>query len=129
MTHKPISKLNPKKRYLQIALNSTLEEAHKIISHLPISDRIIIEAGTPLIKQYGENGIRQIREWYEQRLTEQILTPAVASANVSANSILSLLFQCIGAKNINYGQIKNSRKSVGPWLKPAQILLSAITLT
>jgi len=93
MSHRPVSKLNPKKRYIQIALNSTLEEAHKIINDLPISDRIIVEAGTPLIKRYGEHGIRQIRQWYEQRLAGQMLTPAVATTNVSANSVLSLLFQ------------------------------------
>ena len=92
MTHRPISKLNPKKRYLQVALNSTLEEAHKIINDLPISDRVIVEAGTPLIKRYGEHGIRQIRQWYEQRLSGQLLTSAAAT-NVSANSVLSLLFQ------------------------------------
>ncbi len=65
MMKKTISKLNPRKRYLQIALNSTLEEAHKIINQIPISDRILIEAGTPLIKRYGEQGIRQIKQWYE----------------------------------------------------------------
>lgn len=62
------SKLNPKKKYLQVALNSTLADAQRIISELPISDRIIVEAGTPLIKRYGEDGIRQIRQWFEQRL-------------------------------------------------------------
>lgn len=93
MAHRQISKLNPKKRYLQVALNSTLEEAHKIISHLPMSDRIIVEAGTPFIKRYGEHGIRQIRQWYEQHLSGQFLTPAVAPASISANSVLSLLFQ------------------------------------
>ena len=61
-------RLNPKKRYLQVALNSTLEEARKIISELPISDRIIVEAGTPLIKRYGQDGIRQIHDWYGERL-------------------------------------------------------------
>lgn len=64
----PITKLNPRKRYLQVALNSTLEEAKKIIHRLPISDRIIVEAGTPLIKRYGENGIRKIRQWYQERI-------------------------------------------------------------
>ncbi len=72
MAHRPTSRLNPKKRYLQVALNSTLEDAYEIISQLPISDRIIVEAGTPLIKRYGEAGIRQIREWYEQHLFGQI---------------------------------------------------------
>lgn len=92
MAHRPNSKLNPKRRYLQVALNSTLEEAHKIINDLPISDRIIVEAGTPLIKRYGEHGIRQIRQWYEQRLSGQLLT-SIATTNVSAKSVFSLLFQ------------------------------------
>lgn len=82
--------LNPKKRYLQIALNSTLEEARKIISQLPISDRIIIEVGTPLIKTYGEAGIRQIRQWYEQRLSGQPLGSIITPARPS---LVSLLFQ------------------------------------
>ena len=59
------SKLSSKKRYLQIALNSTIEEAYKIIPQLPVSDRILIEAGTPFIKRYGEEGIRQIKSLYE----------------------------------------------------------------
>lgn len=72
---KIISKLSSRKRYLQIALNSTLEEAEKIIAQVPISDRILIEAGTPLIKRYGEEGIRQIKQWYEQRIWGQALQP------------------------------------------------------
>lgn len=92
MAHRPVTKLNPKKRYLQVALNSTLEEARKIINDLPISDRIIVEAGTPLIKRYGEYGIRQIRQWYEQHLSGQLLT-SPATAIASASSALSLLFQ------------------------------------
>ena len=52
--------LNRKKRYLQIALNSTLDEAKEIISQLPENDRILIEAGTPLIKRYGMEAIRQL---------------------------------------------------------------------
>lgn len=63
------SKLNPRKQYLQIALNSTLNEAAAIISQLPISDRIIIEAGTPLIKQYGISAITQLRDWWSARLS------------------------------------------------------------
>lgn len=81
MALRPSSKLNPKKRYLQIALNGTLEDAQRIIAKLPISDRIIIEAGTPLIKRYGEYGISQLREWYEQRLSG---LPVVARAKRQA---------------------------------------------
>jgi len=68
MRYKSASKLDPKKRYLQIALNGTLADAQRIVADLPISDRIIIEAGTPLIKRYGEQGIRKIRNWWEQRI-------------------------------------------------------------
>jgi bifunctional enzyme Fae/Hps len=49
--------------YLQIALdNPDLEAAKKIIGQLPKSDRIIIEAGTPLIKRYGTKVISELRE-------------------------------------------------------------------
>ncbi len=54
------SKLDYKKKYLQVALNSTVRDAEIIIDLLPANDRIIIEAGTPFIKQYGADGIRQI---------------------------------------------------------------------
>jgi len=54
-------KLDRKKNYLQVALNSTLGEAAEIIARLPQSDRIIIEAGTPLIKHYGIEAIRFIK--------------------------------------------------------------------
>lgn len=80
------SKLNPKKKYLQVALNSTLEEAREIISNLPVSDRIIIEAGTPLIKRYGEHGIRQIRDWYESHVAGRTLRPVVTE-DMSEDSV------------------------------------------
>lgn len=54
--------LQRRKKYLQIALNSTLEEAQGIISQLPSSDRILIEAGTPLIKTYGAEVITRLRQ-------------------------------------------------------------------
>ncbi|MBI2597372.1 orotidine 5'-phosphate decarboxylase [Candidatus Daviesbacteria bacterium] len=63
--------LDKKKKYLQIALNSTPEEGEEIISQLPSSDRIIIEAGTPLIKAYGVDGIRRLKEaWQYQAETD-----------------------------------------------------------
>ena len=58
--------LNRKKKYLQIALNSNLDDAYSIIQSLPKSDRIIIEAGTPLIKEYGVDVIRQLVEYWTQ---------------------------------------------------------------
>jgi len=60
--------LSKKQKYLQIALNSSLDEARNIISQIPLDQRIIIEAGTPLIKAYGIDGIRKIRHWWQQRI-------------------------------------------------------------
>jgi bifunctional enzyme Fae/Hps len=54
-------RLEKRKKYLHIALNSTLEEAEEIITQLPASDRILIEAGTPLIKIYGVEAVSRIK--------------------------------------------------------------------
>jgi len=53
--------LERRKKYLQVALNSTLGEAREIIFQLPISERILIEVGTPLLKIYGTEAISEIR--------------------------------------------------------------------
>lgn len=55
--------LSKKKKYLQIALNSTLTQAHQIIRQLPKNDRIIIEAGTPLLKLEGASAISHLKFW------------------------------------------------------------------
>ncbi|MBI5732892.1 hypothetical protein HY967_02965 [Candidatus Jorgensenbacteria bacterium] len=84
MPRRPKSKLDPKKRYLQVALNNTLEEARRIISALPQNDRIIVEAGTPLIKQYGGHGIQSIYRWWSARLNNynsDIQTPMIGLAD------------------------------------------------
>ena len=48
--------------YLQIALDvPNMDRVKKIISQLPTSDRIILEVGTPLLKKYGVNVIRELR--------------------------------------------------------------------
>lgn len=60
--------LDRKRRYLQIALNSTLEEAYQIMQNLPASDRILIEAGTPLIKAYGTEAIRNLYSWWQMKI-------------------------------------------------------------
>lgn len=54
--------LDRHKKYLQIALNSTLDDAEVIIYTLPESDRIILEAGTPLIKEFGMEAVRRIKQ-------------------------------------------------------------------
>ena len=79
MSHRIKSILNRKKCYLQIALNSTLEDAKGIIEQLPLSDRIIVEAGTPLIKRYGAGGIRQIYQWYAEHVEGSGILPYVVA--------------------------------------------------
>jgi len=49
--------------YLQIALdNPDIEMVKKVVSQIPRSDSIILEAGTPLIKRYGVSVIGEIRK-------------------------------------------------------------------
>lgn len=90
MASKPLSKLSRRKRYLQVAFNSTLEEARQIIAQLPRSDRILIEAGTPLIKRYGADGIRKLRDWYATHLAGMPVLPLVTPA--ARGGLLSLFF-------------------------------------
>ncbi|MDD4607246.1 MAG: orotidine 5'-phosphate decarboxylase [Patescibacteria group bacterium] len=49
-------------KYIQIALNSNLNNAQAIISKLPISPRILIEIGTPLIKIYGALAVATLKK-------------------------------------------------------------------
>jgi len=49
--------------YVQISLDiPDVERTKKIISQIPMSDRIILEVGTPLIKRYGTKVINDLRE-------------------------------------------------------------------
>jgi bifunctional enzyme Fae/Hps len=49
--------------YVQISLDiPDLERTKKIVAQIPRSDRIILEAGTPLIKKYGTRVISDLRE-------------------------------------------------------------------
>jgi bifunctional enzyme Fae/Hps len=56
--------INRKIKYLQVALNSGMDEARSIIRQLPRSERILVEAGTPLIKTFGWQGIKNISSWW-----------------------------------------------------------------
>lgn len=85
--------LSSKKKYLQVALNSTLEDARKIISLLPTSDRIIVEAGTPFIKQYGMEGVRLVVGWVENRYAGQALSQLGVPQDLKLGGLLGLLAQ------------------------------------
>ncbi|MFW9996032.1 MAG: bifunctional 5,6,7,8-tetrahydromethanopterin hydro-lyase/3-hexulose-6-phosphate synthase [Candidatus Odinarchaeota archaeon] len=62
MGFRPNTLWNPP--YLQVALDTgTIDSALKVISVLPKSERILIEIGTPLLKQGGvDNCIEKVRE-------------------------------------------------------------------
>ncbi len=59
--------LDKKTHYLQVALNGSLRGAMEIIHQLPVDRRIILEAGTPFIKTYGEMGIRSVVDWWSTK--------------------------------------------------------------
>ncbi len=67
-------KLDSDKRYLQIAFNYDIGLAERIIPTLPQSDRILIEAGTPFIKRYGENGISRLHRLWRGIIVADIKT-------------------------------------------------------
>ncbi|TFG02799.1 MAG: bifunctional 5,6,7,8-tetrahydromethanopterin hydro-lyase/3-hexulose-6-phosphate synthase [Promethearchaeota archaeon] len=49
--------------YIQVALDApNLQRQIKVVKELPKSDRIIIEVGTPFLKKYGMEAIKEIRE-------------------------------------------------------------------
>lgn len=53
---------------MQIAFNRSLEEIREMISFLPPSPKIIIEAGTPLIKRYGQKAISDLNLWWAEKI-------------------------------------------------------------
>ena len=55
-------KLDNNVRYLQIAFNYDLGMVLQTLPRIPISDRILIEAGTPFIKLEGMRGVQAIRQ-------------------------------------------------------------------
>ncbi len=60
--------LNQRSKYLQIAFNRSLDEVRDMIAMLPASEKIIIEAGTPLVKRYGKKGISALKNWWWQKI-------------------------------------------------------------
>ncbi len=60
--------LNRKSKYLQIAFNRSLDEVKGMIATLPASEKILIEAGTPLIKNYGVKGVAALNIWWSKKI-------------------------------------------------------------
>ncbi|MFX1236353.1 MAG: bifunctional 5,6,7,8-tetrahydromethanopterin hydro-lyase/3-hexulose-6-phosphate synthase [Promethearchaeota archaeon] len=48
--------------YIQVALDHpSIEHQRKVVKQLPKSDRIILEVGTPFLKKYGVESIKEVR--------------------------------------------------------------------
>lgn len=66
--------LNEKTRYLQIAFNNDINSVRRILPSIPKNDRIIIEAGTPFIKNVGIAGIREITRLWNGMIVADLKT-------------------------------------------------------
>lgn len=109
--------LDRKKHYLQVALNSTLEEARSIIAALPYSDRILIEAGTPLIKRYGTEAISKLLWWWQQKSgsINTLISEQISKLQPNAFDILTMLVnpevnKFTKRKNLEQQKVKNNVK-------------------
>jgi bifunctional enzyme Fae/Hps len=107
--------LDKKQKYLQIALNSTLDEAHSIISRIPLDKRIIIEAGTPLIKAFGIKGIRAIRVWWEGRIFG-LSSGVPASPAFGSMGLIGLLAKNLNKKTKQTKKGKNTDNIFTPYI-------------
>jgi len=85
--------LDRKQEYLQVALNGTLADAQRIIATLPVSKRILVEAGTPLIKRYGFDGIAKIKAWYAARVAGQAMVPTTTAKSGFGQFMIGMLMQ------------------------------------
>ncbi len=66
--------LDKKTRYLQIAFNSDLSSVEEILPNIEESDRILIEAGTPFIKNEGTDGIKRISNLWRGGIVADLKT-------------------------------------------------------
>ena len=88
--------LNRKTRYIQIALNGTINDAFGIIHSLPKSNRILVEAGTPLIKTYGMQGIKNIKNWWggyvvaDLKVMDRGETEVIIAKQAGADALVAL---------------------------------------
>ena len=64
--------LDNKSRYLQIAFNYDIRMVNRLLPRIPLSGRILIEAGTPFIKREGMAGIRYIRRLWRGLIVADI---------------------------------------------------------
>lgn len=61
MTIGRVGRLTTRERYIQVAFDRDLSHVSQLLSAMPKSGRVLVEVGTPLIKLYGAQAIRQVR--------------------------------------------------------------------
>jgi bifunctional enzyme Fae/Hps len=131
--------------YLQVALDvPTIENLEFILNALPKSDRIILEAGTPLIKKFGIEVIEHIREYFdgfivadlktldtgrvEVRMAFESTANAVAISGVAPKStILKGIHECQKCGIMSYLDMMNVENPINLYnslkLKPDVVIL------
>jgi bifunctional enzyme Fae/Hps len=112
-------KLNSRNRYLQIALNGNLDDAQRIIGQLPASERIIIEAGTPLIKQFGIDAAARLNYWWQKKLI-------AAGINAPAYIVADMKTIDRGATEARMAAAGGAAAAVAAGLAPIETLNSFI---
>jgi bifunctional enzyme Fae/Hps len=81
------------KRYVQLAFNGTMQQVKRVLPQIPYDPRILIEAGTPYIKQYGMNGVRLIRRLWrglvvaDLKITDGAVSEVRYAVNAGANAV------------------------------------------
>jgi bifunctional enzyme Fae/Hps len=75
--------LEEKKRYLQIAFNYDMGMIKRILPAIPYNERILIEAGTPLIKREGMRCIQFIRTLWKGYIVADMKTADGAIGEVA----------------------------------------------
>ena len=88
--------LDNNKRMLQIAFNHDMKAMRAILPLIPKDPRIIIEAGTPYIKNYGMDGVRAIRQHWkgaviaDMKIADGAVNEIVMAKNAGANGVTCL---------------------------------------
>ena len=81
------------RRYIQIAFNGSTNQVRTILPQIPYDDRILIEAGTPYIKQYGMQGVSLIRRMWrglvvaDLKVTDGAIAEVRFATNAGANAV------------------------------------------
>ena len=80
-------------RYVQFAFNGTMHQVRKTLPQIRYDPRILIEAGTPYIKQYGMDGVRLIRNLWkgivvaDLKVTDGAVNETQFAARAGANAV------------------------------------------